>query len=207
MSDVYSLPNRKARICRLAGAAFLVVAGCLAVGVAAVLFLPELARLCDGTTCELTTGPLELLPTDVRRVVTASPAARAAFDAYVARTPVRLGMAGAAFVEEAPFALLLLSVGLALRRFGSGAADALSQALPWLRRASIMAFVWALAPSVSSSLVAMLLYPGTPEGPHWFFTLDVGSIGTALMLAIAAYATVWALEAGLKAQRDLADFI
>jgi hypothetical protein len=119
---------------------------------------------------------------------------------------VRLGVAGVTLLDLGPFALMLMGVGLALRRL-SGAGDPLARALPWLRLASLAAIVWALARPLSDSLREMLLAPGTPSGPHWQITADLGEVGIALLLAIAAHAAIWALEAGIRAQRDLEDFV
>lgn len=102
---------------------------------------------------------------------------------------------------------MLFSIGLALRRLGGKRCEPLAEALPWLRRASLAAMIWAIGRPLSDSLMVSLLSPGTPEGRQWAITVDMLDIGTALMLTVAAYATVWALEAGLEAQRDLERFV
>lgn len=207
MSDGYSLTPRKARICRLGGGFFLFAAALTAITIPLGAAWPELTALCRTGYCEISEGPLESLPLSVQRQVRASPAATAAFDAYTARPLVRLGMLAAIAASSAPFALLLFGVGLALRRLGGSGQDALGAALPWLRRASIFAIVWAVAGPLAPSLIGMLYYPGTPAGAHWYFVLNLQGWGTGLLLALAAYAAVWALEAGLSAQRELDDFV
>lgn len=205
--DRYSLSPRKALICRVAGTAFLLSA------LAAVL-LVVLAGAAAGTTfhcgadgCHWTAQPMLLLDEDDRTSVAASAAARRTFDAYAARPLVRLGLVGVEAIQTGPFALLLLGVGLALRRLGGRKEGQLARALPWLRLAALAAIGWALARPVADSLMAMLLAPGTPGGRRWQLSVDVGDIGIALMLGIAAYAAVWAIESGLQAQRDLDDFV
>ncbi|MEG3091452.1 hypothetical protein U1703_08220 [Sphingomonas sp. PB1R3] len=123
------------------------------------------------------------------------------------RPSVRTGMIGVTALDEGPFALMLFSIGLALRRLGGKRREPLAEALPWLRRASLAAMIWAIGRPLSDSLTVSLLSPGTPEGRQWAITVDMLDIGTALMLTVAAYATVWALEAGLEAQRDLERFV
>ncbi len=141
------------------------------------------------------------------KTVQASPAAERRFEAYAMRPLVRAGIAGVTALDDGLFAAILLCVGLALRRLGDRRGEPLSRALPWLRRASLAAMIWAIGRPVSDSLMETLLSPGTPEGGQWAITVDLLDIGAALMLAIAAYATVWAIEAGLKAQRDLERFV
>lgn len=206
MSGVQLLPPRKAWICRAAGSVFLAVALCTAAVICLGAVAPELTALCTGPHCEVTEGPLDVLPSEVRSQVRRSAGATEAFEAYCRRPLVRAGGVGVMAVHLAPFALLLLSVGLALRRLGGGG-DALAKALPWLRRASLAAIIWAVAAPLADSLQVMLLFPGTPAGAHWYLVADMQAIGTGLMLAVAAYAAVWALEAGWRAQRDLAEIV
>lgn len=102
---------------------------------------------------------------------------------------------------------LYVAVGLTLWRLGSQSDDVLARALPWLKRAASAALAWAVAQPITDSLRTMLLYPGTPTGPSWYIAIDLTVAGPTLLLAIAAYATAWALEAGIRAERDLAGFV
>ncbi|MGT2515012.1 hypothetical protein ACVOMT_13015 [Sphingomonas panni] len=205
MSDTYRLPLRKARLCRIAGAAFLFLAACTAIEAAILAAWPVPAFDCKGG-CSWKTRPAQLLDDDERATIT-GPAEEQALAAYVARPIVRVGIFGVKMIHSAPFAILLFGVGTALRHLGGRGDNQLERALPWLRRASLAAIVWAVAQPVSNSLMASLLSPGTPAGPYWYIEFDLVDILTALMMAIAAYATVWALEGGLRAQRELADFV
>ncbi|WP_097063904.1 hypothetical protein [Sphingomonas guangdongensis] len=206
MPATHLLTSPKARICRVAGGFFLAAALCLAAVICLAPAAPELLALCNGPHCEVTEGPIDVLPREIQTQVRSSPDALARFEAYRRRPLVRVGALGVAAVSLVPFAGLLFGVGLALRRLGGGG-DALGQALPWLRRASLAAIVWALSSPLAESLEVMLLYPGTPAGAHWHIVLDPKSIMTGLMLAVAAYAAVWAMEAGVQAQRDLAEIV
>lgn len=207
MADEYFLPRRKAWICRAASVAFLFAAACSASGIVVAAFVPETIAFAERMGWDVTSRPVQVLSLKEQAQVNATPENRLTFEVYLERPIVRMGMAGIAAAERIPFVVLLFGVGLALRRLGQGRVDPLGTALPWLRRASIAAIVWALVVPFVDSLFIMLLYPGTPAGPHWSITLDVQSIGTALMLGVAAYAAVWALEAGLQAQRELAEIV
>jgi hypothetical protein len=208
MENSYGLSPRKARLCRAVGAVFL-VAAIVMLGVVAVAGLsPGASPICGtGEGCVWRARPVTLLDQDVRIAVLATPATLRAFEAYVARPEVRLGLAAAEAINLGPFAFLLLGVGLALRRLGGSGADTLAQALRWLRLACIAAIVWALTSPVHESLLGTLLSPGTPTGPKLEVYIYLDEIGGGLLLALAAYAAIWAVEAGFEARRDLDSFI
>jgi hypothetical protein len=67
--------------------------------------------------------------------------------------------------------------------------------------------VWAVAHPVYDSLLESLLSAGTPDGARWQLTIYLNSLSTAFLLAFAAYAAIWALEGGLRVQRDLDEFV
>lgn len=188
--------------------AFILVAALAALGAMAEATAPGRSFSCSGERgCRRSVDPVALLPEGEQAAVRASPAASARFLAYVARLPVRAGLAGLALTDEGLLAFLFMAVGLTLRRLGSRSGHVLARALPWLKRGAFAGLLWAVAHPVTGSLRAMLLFPGTPGGASWYFGLDLTVAGPALLLAIAAYATAWALEAGVRAQRDLADFV
>lgn len=207
VSNEYTLPVRKARICRIAGAIFLILAALTTTHVLVAGFAPGPAFDCNDGPCRWTVRPARMLADDQRVVVMASPKVEGRFNAYVAKPIVRLALAGVTIVQMGPFAMLLVGVGAALRRLGGRSGDPLGTALPWLRFASLAALTDAVAAPLGSSLMESLLSLGMPEGGHWILAVNFNEIGIALMLGIAAYATVWALEAGLQAQRDLAEIV
>ncbi len=202
------LPPRKARLCRVAGALFLLAAAIMPGVIAFAGLTPGASPVCGGGYgCMWNMRPTTLLPEETRMGIELSPAARRTFEAYAMRPDVRLGLAAVDAITSLPFAVLLLSVGLALRRLGGRGADTLAQALPWLRRASMAAMVWTLLGPVYESVLETLLSPGTPDGLSFITTFYLADIAGGLLLAFAAYAAIWAVEAGLKAQRDLDDFV
>lgn len=208
MQDSYWLPPRKARLCRGIGAIFLLAAMVMAIVIAVAGLSPGASPVCDlQKGCAWENHPTTLLDEEVRSRVLASPAHLRTYHAYVARPDVRLGLAAVEAINLGPFALLILGVGVALRRLGGNGPAALAKALRWLRLSSFAAIGWALVSPLYDCLLATLLSPGTPNGEtvEWFIYLD--KIGAGLLLALAAYASIWAVEAGLAARRDLDGFV
>jgi len=209
MSDSYHLPPLKARICRIAGAVFLLIALLRLIFLTTWMIGPAPALYVDGSGFEWKSEPLTLLDEADRATLAASPSQARRFVAYTTRWQTRWMLAAIVQLQRIPFIVLIASVGIALLRFGGSGGDPLAQAVPWLRRASIAAILCALAVPFVDSLTATVLGPGLPdyEGDIYFTVLDFANVYSVLMLAIGAYAAIWAIEAGLKAQRDLADFV
>lgn len=207
--DTYFLPPRKALVCRIAGAAFLMLAALTATIAATWLIGPAPFIYVDNKGVRWKSEPLTLLDEQDRTIVAASVENSRRFAAYVARPRTRMMLAAIRQVKAIPFVCLILGIGLALRRLGGRHSDPLARALPWLRRASIAAILWALSMPVVDSLTATVLAHGLPndEDAFYFAVTDWTEVNSALMLAIAAYATIWAIETGLRAQRDLDDFV
>ncbi len=207
MKSTYWLPPRKAVVCRIAGNLFVLSAAVMLLVIAFAGLTPGASPYCGTRGCLWNPKPTALLERDVRMAVEETPATKRVFDAYISRPIVRLGLAAADAVDSVPFGILLLCIGVALRRLGAQDGDALAQALPWLRRASLAAIVWTVVSPLYESTVETLLSPGTPSGPTVQISIYLADIAGGLLLAIAAYAAIWALEAGLRTQRDLEDFI
>lgn len=210
MSDGYSLSQRQAGLCRAVAILFSIAALVRAAAILGPLVFaapPRLEVTCPAGHCVTAQRPDLLLPAAERDAVTASPAAAARLTAYVARPPVRAGLAAIDLAQGAPFVALMLCVALAVRRLGARGADDLARALPWLWRASIAALADVFVSPLSDSLRAMLLFPATPSGPSWYLAVDFGRFLTGVLLALAALIVSWALAAGSRARRDLADFV
>lgn len=204
----YSLSLGKARVCRSVGVAFLLIAALWGLAAASQVVLPGWSFVCsDEHGCRQTSNLASLLPEKEQDMVLSDPDAQTRFAAYVARPPVHIGLAALTLVDEGFLVFLFVAVGLTLHRLGERGENVLGRALPWLKRAALAAFFWAVAQPLTDSLRTMLLYPGTPSGASWFIGIDLTVAGPALLLAIAAYAIAWALEAGVRAERDLANFV
>ncbi|MFD1788991.1 hypothetical protein ACFSC3_15605 [Sphingomonas floccifaciens] len=205
MLNAYSLPPKKARICRIAATLFLALAAILSLYSLSVAAFPGPRYDCEGGECSWKSDVSRLLEEDRRPVVVAAPTARAALDAYAARPVVRAWLFVGAMVQGLPFAFLLLVLARALRRLAAADGYPLADALPWLRRASQVAILAAIADPIGNSIIETTLSIGTPGGLE--VPLDLTTAFTNLMLALVARITAWALEAGVKAQHDLAEIV
>lgn len=207
MADSYSLPSWKARTCRMAGAIFLLTAllgGCVTAMQAAV---PGWTMACEpGRGCVRQPSVLTLLPEESRAALRNDPAAIAALSSHVGDPLVRAALAGLVLVRGGLMAFLLLAIGTTLRRLGSAGDRILERGLPWFRRGALAALLWSIAQPLGDAMQAILLLPALPERA-WSVPVDLTVAGPALLFAIAAYAIAWALEAGVRAARDLAGFV
>ena len=186
---------------------FLLVGLASLAGPVAVGIQPGFSFHCSSSGCADHSDLVSLAPEDQRGVLQRSADARAKFSAHVSRPLVRAGLAGANLIGVLPFALLMIFVGSALGRLAGRRGDDLARALPYLRRAAVMALVLVVAAPVSDSMENMILYPGTPAGPMWYFVIELRTVMIDLLLALAVSAVVWALDAGSRAERDVASFI
>lgn len=207
MSDSAELTPKRARIARIFAGFFLLVAMVSLAGAVVASTYPGLKIGCGSTGCFRQTKPIALAPEDVRPDLAVSADARTAFANHVNRSDVRLGLASTYLIGALPFVLLMTSVGLALRKLAARRGNDLGEAVPWLRRGALAALVMAPATPVAESLRAMILYPGTPAGPMWSFEIDFVGLALNLLLAGAAVAVVWALDAGDRAEREAASFV
>lgn len=208
VNDSNFLPTWKARVCRAAGIVFLLVASLWGAATVAQAVVPGWTLTCtEERGCRQDADPTALLPSDDQAAMRRDPAASARLTEYAAEPMVRAGLAGLVLLDEGFLVFLFVAIGLTLRRLGRRGGHVLGQALPWLRRGAFSAVLWAIAQPVTDSLRAMLMFPATPRGASWYIALDLTVAGPALLLAVAGYAVAWALEAGVRAERDLADFI
>ena len=210
MYDSYSLSGRQARICRIAAALFVATALIRAASLLVPIGLtaiPGLEFRCANGACRAAERPDLLLPEGERAAVVASPPAMARLSAYARRPAVRTGLAAIDIAQATPFVLLMSLVAVAMWRLGRRGVDDLARALPWLRWASLAALAAAIVPPIGDSLRAMLLSPATPAGPSWYLAIDLGPFLMGLLLAFAAFIVSWALAAGNRARRDVAEFV
>lgn len=210
MSYGYTLSLGQARICRIAAFTFL-AAGLIRAAVVLAPFTIASAHgldvKCMNGSCYVAERPDLLLPEEERAAVTASREATARLAAYTARPEIRAGLTAIDIVESSPFIALMLCVAAAVWRLGARQDDDLDRALPWLRRASIGALGVAVVLPFTQSIRAMMLFPATPSGPSWYFAIDFGPFLVGVLLAFAAFIVTWAIAAGSRARRDVAEFV
>lgn len=126
--------------------------------------------------------------------------------AYAARPIVRSGLAGLILVREGPMTFLLLAISATLLRLGRPRDPVLAGALPWLRRGALAGLIWTIAQPIADLGRTILLFPAMPDTQR-SIAIDLTVAGPVLLLAVAAYAVAWALEAGVRVERDLATFV
>lgn len=192
---------------RAAAGLFLVASIIVMVGGVIAAIKPGFGWHCDASGCVDRTDLLRIAPEATRAALAAAPDALHRFAAYVALPQVRTGLGIAAFIAALPFAVLLACVAKGLGHLARRGGGERARALPWFRRATYAAVAMALLGPIGESAVPMLLYPGTPLGPRWEIAVDAIPLALNLLLALAALSTLWALEVGSRAERDLEEFV
>lgn len=209
MQDSYDLPSRKALACRWASAFFAliaIIAFATPIAMIAITGDPMAKWVCNTTRdCGFVDGSQAFLDAEEWQAMSRSPAAANRFADYVARWPIKIGGAVLSILSTFPFALLMFAVAMALRAFGT--ARGIASGIRWMRLAAWAAIGAALASPLIGLLWSVLLLPGTPHGPGFRIEIDSGPLMLHLLLAFASFAVVWALDAGLRAQRDLAEIV
>lgn len=207
-SSTFSLSRKRARTTRWVGTAFLLVALILAVFTTAAAVSPGISMHCGPEAqCRDVSDTTSILPEAARAAVLGDPVAHRHYDNWLAKPGVRTGLAAINLFQFGPMIFLFLSVGAALRAMGRQGGQGLERALPWLRHASRAAILLAVAQLLVRFLRSALLYAGMDRPELLDFTIDFNAMLLPLLMASAAYATVWALQAGIRAERDLASFV
>lgn len=190
------------------GALFLIIAALFGMMTIVAAAAPGPYWHCDSEhRCTGGADAANLLPDETLAGLKSDTEARDQFDQWVAKPGVRVGLAGIVLLQSGPMAILFLAVGMALRRLGQKRHHALADALPWFRRASRAAVTLAVARILCPVLQAGLLYNGVGGAKALSDPIELDSALLLLLLAFAAYATIWALEGGIRAERELADFV
>ena len=209
MHNSYDLPPRKALACRWASAFFALIAIIAFATPIAIITMtgdPMAKWVCNTAgDCGFVDGSRAFLDAEELQAMLASPAAAERFADYVKQWPIEIGVAVLSVLSTLPFALLMFAVAMELRAFGT--ARGIASGIRWMRLAAWAAIVAALAPPLIGLLRSILLLPGTPHGPGYRIEFDGGPLMLHLLLAFATFAIVWALDAGLRAQRDLAEIV
>ncbi|WP_294236147.1 hypothetical protein [uncultured Sphingomonas sp.] len=207
-SSNYSLSHKKARTIRWMGMGFLLIALMLVVSTATNSLVPGMSIECDlPRPCHDASDPMNLLPDASRAAVRADPVMHRHYVDWVARPGVRIALAVVNLIAFGPTTALLLSLGMAFRMMGRQGGQGLVRALPWLRWACRAAILLAVTQLLKQFLLSAVLLLGVDRPTLLDFTIDFNITLLPLLMASAAYATVWALRAGMRAEEDLARFV
>jgi len=210
MSDRYSLSDSQRRACRWFSLLF--CAAAIGIGAVAALALSTPGGLtnkvrCVDLHCQVVRETVDLLPQAVRAKVEATPGLRAGLETNLAQARTRAVLTAIELVRCLPLAALFALVAMAMRRLGASGADGYAKAMPWLRRAALAAVVAALAVPVADTLRATVLVDAIDRGRGVYVMFNASQFVGDLLLAAAAWASIWALAAGSRARRDIAEIV
>ena len=210
MSNDYWLSAWQARVCRILPIFFLLIAALQASSIGLAVVAPELTAMeihCDKLRCGISGNPLLLLPSGTREVVKASASAMAGYAAHLDLPATRLMLMATEALSNMPVVGLLMFVAAALQTLGHRGSTDLARAIPWLRRASIAALIAVPLVPIGESLRTTVLLTAIEPERHFALCVDVNRFILNLFLAFAAFAVTWALAAGSRAGRDIAEIV
>lgn len=205
----YSLTAKQARICRVAAGLFLAVAALQAGALLFSIAMPNMSLRwqCGSGGCVTAVVPDLGLTSDQLAAAGVGPGDPAGPLAGLGRPEVRLAQAVLEAMAQLPLAALLLCIALALWRLSRRSGDDLALGIPWLFRASICTLLYALLPPLAQIGRSSLLLSAI--GSEWIFwaELDLKALLMNLLLASVAFTATWALAAGNRARRDIAEIV
>jgi hypothetical protein len=209
MNYSYSLTHRQARICRIAAGLFLAIAILQAAALLFALAAPNttLRWQCGNAGCTTAAFPELGLTAEQLADAGAAPGNSADLVERLDRPAIRASLAALSAAGQLPLAALLFCIAIALWRLSARSGRDLSLALPWLMRASVCTLLYALIPPLVAIVRESLLLSAI--GPQFMFMaqLDVKALLMNLLLASAAFTVTWAIAAGNRAERDIAEIV
>ncbi len=194
-------------VCRILAALFLVSA----VVRLAVSFVPLANPLlslpqagCE--ECSFRRDPVTLLePQLARKLAWQTPGSEQRIVEQLGKAEVRLMLFAANLARAIPFFLLFIALAMALRSFAAGGFN--SGAVRWLRRSALASIGWAVAQPVSESIRQTAFSPVTHGQELTHLVLDLNSVLWPVLLSLAVWVCVWALEEAVAIQQDLEEYV
>ena len=161
---------------------------------------------CDNWECVWTVNPLAL-PTSIDNVALADRPALQVAVTERARTPEGHWLLFASeLARTLPLVVLYWTLALALLGLGrTGGSD--PAAIRWLRRAATAAAVLVLAKPLAESLQATAIAPAVGGGAGWRFAIVGSDVPLDLLLVGVAWVAAWAIEQGMRARAELAEYV
>jgi len=162
---------------------------------------------CASQGCRVDTRPARLLPMGESEAAALTQGARARLDAKLREPGIRRILFLAEMLRAVPSFLLFVGLAMAARHFarewtlGAGA-------LAWLRRAAVAALAAVLAEPLADTIRATALSPIITGGAgELFLVFDVPAFLSGLLLAGAAWLSVWAFYHVRQVETELAQIV
>lgn len=200
----------RGRLCRALGYAFGLAAmthvASLVIAGLAPRFLSTVIA-CRRGGCALTGSAAGLLPDGMRGAGMATPDAAAVLERYLALPVVRAQFLATQLAIDLPMIGLLVAVAIGVHTLGQRRGDDVAHALAWFRRGAVLALIAALLVPVAESFRALLVHRAFDPAARFTLSVEVETSMLNVLLALVALAVTWALAAGVKAERELAEIV
>ena len=210
MPRTYSLSAAQRQACRLLSYAFAAASLIQFVSIGVALTAPAFIAsqiVCTGSGCTFTGAPLSLLPDSLRLTIGKMANAVTTLENHFAAPAVRLKLLVAETMMSLPVMCLLLTVAIAVYALSRGRNDDLARALPWLRRAAVLALISVLLVPLGESMRTTVVMQAFRPATRFHLSMEIERVALHLLLALVALAVTWPLAAGIKAEQDLAEIV
>ncbi len=160
---------------------------------------------CIDFRCALRTDDARLLPEVSGRIPDLSPARAAELARFLDRPGTKIALFAGEAVHAIPAFLLFISLAAVSRAFAG--AQGYAPIIRWLRRAAAAALALVFAEPLSDSIRATALSPFARGGEQVSICFDAGPFLWGLLLAGAAWVSVWALDQARRTEAELAEIV
>lgn len=156
--------------------------------------------------CVLQTDPVLLLePESARQKARRTPGSEQRILERIRLPEVKLMLFIASAVRAIPFFVMFLGFAMALRSFARAGFN--RGGVRWLRRSALAAIVWTVAQPVAMSIRQTAFSPITHGRELRHLVFDSSALILGILIAGAAWLTVWALEEAVTMQRELEEYV
>jgi hypothetical protein len=204
------LTGLQSAVCKAIGFAFALAALLRSAMIMAAGAAPDLLAVsinCKKLGCTMETTPLDLLPARLQVATTVAPDATAVLAEHMRQAAVRQDLMVGQLVIDLPMIGLLASVAWGIFVLGQSRGSALGRAIPWLRQGAVFALIAVVTTPFGQAVQTKALARAFESNPGYALDVNVEHVALNLMLALVALAVTWALSAGIRAERDLAEIV
>lgn len=160
---------------------------------------------CIDFHCALRTDDARLLPEVSGRIPNLSRARTAELERFLDRPRTKAALFAGEAVHAIPAFLLFLSLAAVSRAFAR--AQGYAPIIRWLRRAAAWSLALVFAKPVSDTIRATALSPFRAGGERISICFDANPFFWGLLLAGAAWVSVWALDQARRTEAELAEIV